>query len=158
MPCTHEASLFHSFYSQSIIISLYSLVYSPATSSQLPHSPPRVASKNLTLRRVSLSLSPFPLLCCRNAWSSVLREAQARQRHLPHLPLRLSFLSSSPPVTDTTRYQRRVTWFFPPDQFQVTSTLVCRVFLNFRRRVTPPSVQVKYARHNAIELARERTI
>lgn len=60
MPCTHEASLFHSFYSQSIIVSLYSLVYSPATSSQLPHSPPRVASKNLTLRRVSLSLSlPF---------------------------------------------------------------------------------------------------
>lgn len=48
-------------YSQSIIASLSSLVYLPATSSQLPHSPRRVASKNLTLRRVSLSLSLPPL-------------------------------------------------------------------------------------------------
>lgn len=78
---------------------------------------------------------------------------------LPHLPLRLSFLSS-PPVTDTTRYQRRVTWFFPPDQFQVSSTLVCRVFLNFRRRVTAverPS-EVRTAQRDRTESERTHDI
>lgn len=94
----HAKHLFSIRFTRSQLSHLFplslSLVYLPATSSQLPHSPRRVASKNLTLRRVSLS--PFPLLCCRNAWSSVLREAQARPRFAAFtFTTFVSFVSSS---------------------------------------------------------------
>lgn len=94
----HAKHLFSIRFTRSQLSHLFplslSLVYLPATSSQLPHSPRRVASKNLTLRRVSLS--PFPLLCCRNAWSSVLREAQARPRSAAFtFTTFVSFVSSS---------------------------------------------------------------
>lgn len=64
-----------------------------------------------------------------------------RVHALPHLPLRLSFLSS-PPVTDTTRYQRRVTWFFPPDQsFNSVPRSFTAFFSTSVVALRPPSVR-----------------
>lgn len=141
MPCTREASLFYSFYSQSIIASLSSLSLSficrqLRRSSLTAHvaSPPKISHC-----AACLSL-PFrsSVVATRGRPCSVRRK---RVHALPHLPLRLSFLSS-PPVTDTTRYQRRVTWFFPPDQsFNSVPRSFTAFFSTSVVALRPPSVR-----------------
>lgn len=137
----HEASLFYSFYSQSIIASLSSLSLSficrqLRRSSLTAHvaSPPKISHC-----AACLSL-PFrsSVVATRGRPCSVRRK---RVHALPHLPLRLSFLSS-PPVTDTTRYQRRVTWFFPPDQsFNSVPRSFTAFFSTSVVALRPPSVR-----------------
>lgn len=153
MPCIHEASL---FYSQSIIASLSSLVYLPATSSQLPRQPTsRRLQNSHTAPRVSLSLSA-PLLSQRVVVRAPWGASASTLCRIYLYDFRFFRLLQSPIPRDTNDewpgFSRLTSFKSVPRSFAAffsTSVVALR----------PSSVQVKYARLNAIELkARERTI